>query len=104
TRDVNELHGLFVYAADGRWVVSSLPKPMQGNNFDREYFQYHLTHPGRALHVGMPVRSRSTGVWILPLSRRIDHPDGSFAGVVLATLDLGWFGAFYDSFDVGQTG
>jgi diguanylate cyclase (GGDEF)-like protein len=104
TRDVNELHGLFVYAADGRWVVSSLPRPMQGNNYDREYFQYHLTHPGRALHVGMPVRSRSTGVWILPLSRRIDNPDGSFAGVALATLDLGWFGKFYDSFDVGRSG
>jgi diguanylate cyclase (GGDEF)-like protein len=104
TRDVNELHGLFVYAADGEWLVSSLPRSVRGNNFDREYFQYHLTHPGHGLHIGTPVRSRSTGVWVLPLSRRFDHPEGSFAGVALATLDLGWFGTFYDSFDVGPTG
>ncbi len=104
THDVDELHGLFVYAADGAWLVSSLPTPVQGNNFDREYFQYHLTHPGNGMHIGKPVRSRSTGVWILPLSRRVDHPDGSFAGVALATLNLAWFGRFYDSFDVGESG
>jgi diguanylate cyclase (GGDEF)-like protein len=77
---------------------------MQGNNFDREYFQYHLLHPGRGTHVGVPVRSRSTGAWILPLSRRIEAPDGSFLGVALATLNLAWFGRFYESFDVGQKG
>ena len=101
TREVGELHGLFVYGPDGRWLTSSLPRPMQGNNFDREYFQYHLLHADRGTHVGMPVRSRSTGVWILPLSRRLQHPDGSFAGVALATLNLGWFGRFYDSFNLG---
>jgi diguanylate cyclase (GGDEF)-like protein len=104
TRDVGELHGLFVYGPDGKWLTSSLPRPMQGNNFDREYFQYHLLHGGRGTHVGVPVRSRSTGAWILPLSRRIEARDGSFAGVVLATLDLAWFGRFYESFDVGPKG
>lgn len=104
THDVGELHGLFVYGPDGKWLTSSLPRPMQGNNFDREYFQYHLLHPGRGTHVGVPVRSRSTGAWILPLSRRIDGPDGKFAGVALATLNLAWFGRFYESFDVGKKG
>jgi diguanylate cyclase (GGDEF)-like protein len=104
THDAGEFRGLFVYGPDGKWMTSSLPRPMQGNNFDREYFQYHLLHDGRGTHVGTPVRSRSTGAWILPLSRRIEAPDGSFAGVALATLDLAWFGRFYDSFDVGQRG
>jgi diguanylate cyclase (GGDEF)-like protein len=104
THDVGELHGLFVYGPDGKWLTSSLPRPMQGNNFDREYFQYHLLHGDRSTHVGVPVRSRSTGAWILPLSRRIETPDGTFAGVVLATLNLQWFGRFYESFDVGKKG
>ena len=56
----------------------------------------------RGTHVGKPVRSRSTGVMVIPLSRRIDRPDGSFGGVVLVTLDLGFFGRFYDRFDVGR--
>ena len=90
TRDVGELHGLFVYGPDGKWLTSSLPRPMQGNNFDREYFQYHLLHGGRATHVGVPVRSRSTGAWILPLSRRIEGKDGSFAGRITSNQ----FGSF----------
>ena len=104
THDAGEFRGLFVYGPDGKWMTSSLPRPMQGNNFDREYFQYHLLHDGRGTHVGTPVRSRSTGAWILPLSRRVVAPDGNFAGVALATLDLAWFGRFYDSFDVGERG
>jgi diguanylate cyclase (GGDEF)-like protein len=50
------------------------------------------------------VRSRSTGVMVIPVSRRIDRPDGSFGGVALVTLDLGFFGRFYDRFDIGREG
>jgi diguanylate cyclase (GGDEF)-like protein len=99
-----EVHGLFVYGADGRWEVTALPKPVQANNADRDYFRYHQTHADRGSHVGKPVRSRSTGVMVIPVSRRIDRPDGSFGGVALVTLDLGYFGRFYDRFDVGHEG
>jgi diguanylate cyclase (GGDEF)-like protein len=99
-----EVHGLFVYGADGSWQVNALPQPVQANNSDREYFRYHQTHAGRGTRVGKPVRSRSTGVMVIPVSRRIDRPDGSFGGVALVTLDLGFFGRFYDRFDVGQQG
>ncbi|MGJ7914776.1 diguanylate cyclase [Massilia sp. LXY-6] len=99
-----EVHGLFVYDADGGWLVTALPNPVRANNVDREYFRYHQAHPGRGTHVGKPVRSRSTGVMVIPVSRRIDRPDGSFGGVALVTLDLGFFGRFYDSFDIGRDG
>ena len=99
-----ELHGIFVYAADGRWLATSLSGTPQGNNSDRAYFQHHRTHAGREVYVGHPVRSRSTGVWVLPVSRRIDHPDGSFAGVVLVTLKVDFFERIYDEIDVGKTG
>ena len=102
--EVPELHGLFVYGPDGTWLVSSLDRPIAGNNADREYFQYHLKHKDRGLHVGKPIRSRSTGVWILPISRRIDRPDGSFAGVALGTIRIEFFADLYDSFDVGRDG
>ncbi|MCD2517530.1 diguanylate cyclase [Massilia sp. G4R7] len=102
--EVGQLHGLFVYGADGSWLVSSLDRPITGNNADREYFQYHLKHADRGVHVGKPIRSRSTGVWVLPISRRIDHPDGSFAGVALGTIRIEFFADLYDSFDVGREG
>ncbi len=101
---VTELHGLFVYGADGSWLVSSLERPIAGNNADREYFRYHQQNPGRGVYIGKPVRSRSTGVWILPVSRRIDKPDGSFAGVALGSVQIAFFADLYESFDVGSEG
>lgn len=104
-RNVEQLQGLFVYDATGRWLVNSRPKVDRGfNNADREYFVYHLNHPDRGPHVGIPVISRSTGKWIIPLSRRLNHADGGFAGVALATIDMEYFMTFYDSLDVGKRG
>ncbi|OON64748.1 diguanylate cyclase [Massilia sp. KIM] len=103
-REVEELHGLLIYDAEGNWVLNSLDKPMKGNNADREYFRYHRSHPDRGAHVGPPVLSRSTGAWVLPISRRINHPDGSFAGVAVATIQIAYFARLYDAFDVGRDG
>ena len=103
-RSIPELHGLFVYGPDGRWIVTSLATRIDGNNSDREYFQYHLNNTDRRVHIGVPVRSKSTGVWILPVSRRLGNPDGSFAGVVLGTMRVDFFAELYDSFDVGRSG
>ena len=104
TRTTPELHGIFVYGEDGAWLTTSLQEAIVGNNADRAYFQYHRERPGRAIHVAHPVRSRSTGIWVLPVSRRIDHADGSFAGVVLVTLKVNFFEKIYDELDVGRTG
>jgi diguanylate cyclase (GGDEF)-like protein len=100
------LQGLFLYDAHGRWRLNSLaePSPAALNNADREYFIYHRTHTDKAAHVGSPVRSRSSGVWIIPVSRRLDNPDGSFAGVALATIKLDYFRSFYESFAIGRKG
>lgn len=102
--EVEELHGVFVFGADGSWQVTSLDRPLAGNNRDREYFQYHLKNKDRGTYIGAPVRSRSTGVWVLPVSRRIDNPDGSFGGVALGTVRIDFFADLYDSFDVGKEG
>ncbi|WP_244831316.1 hybrid sensor histidine kinase/response regulator [Caballeronia sp. TF1N1] len=100
-----QLNGLFIYDKNGAWLVNSRPALSQRfNNADREYFEYHRTHTGRGPHIGLPVKSRSSGKWIVPISRRIDAPDGSFAGVALATIDVAFFSRFYDSLDLGQGG
>jgi diguanylate cyclase (GGDEF)-like protein len=100
-----QLNGLFVYDDAGRWVVNSRPvMNLAYNNADREYFEYHRTHSDSGPHIGVPVVSRSTGKWILPVSRRLKRPDGGFAGVALATIDLDYFDRFYRSLDVGQRG
>ena len=101
--DAAVLQGLFAFDTDGNYVASSLP-PRQGNISDRAYFNYHRTHADRSLHIGMPIRSKSTGDWVIPISRRLDRPDGSFAGVALASLRVDFFESAYSKLEVGQTG
>ncbi|WP_353153524.1 sensor domain-containing diguanylate cyclase [Herminiimonas fonticola] len=99
------LHGLFVYDEHGQWIVNS-QKILRTdlNNADREYFIFHRTHTDRGPHLGPPIRSRSTGDWIITVSRRLQHADGSFAGVVLATINMQYFVKYYAGFDIGKSG
>ncbi|MBB3122202.1 sensor domain-containing diguanylate cyclase [Pseudoduganella violacea] len=103
--ELPQLHGIFVYGADGSWLVNSQPVLLKNqNNADREYFKFHQAHPDLGPHIGVPVRSKSTGEWILPVSRRINAPDGAFAGVVLTTIRMDYFIEFYRRFDIGKSG
>ena len=99
------LHGLFVYDEHGQWIVNSQEALRTDlNNADREYFKFHRTHTDRGPHLGLPIRSRSTGDWIITVSRRLEHADGNFAGVVLATINMQYFTAYYKDFDIGKAG
>ncbi|GGF46595.1 hypothetical protein GCM10011611_61260 [Aliidongia dinghuensis] len=99
-----QLKALGVLDADGKAVVTSLPEPVAANYADRDYFIFHRTHPDRALRIGKPVQSKTKGEWVIPVTRRFDHADGSFAGVVLATVDMAYFQRFYDRFQIGEHG
>jgi hypothetical protein len=50
------------------------------------------------------VKSRSGGQWIITASRRFNHPDGRFAGVALATVDVAYFAQVFKNFNIGQYG
>lgn len=94
-----QLHGIFVYDEKGNWRLTSSGKPINHANYaDREYFQYHLTHNNNSVYIGKVIRSRSSGDLVIPVSRRLNHPDGSFAGIVLATLYVNYFRQFYTEF------
>jgi diguanylate cyclase (GGDEF)-like protein len=100
-----EIQGIFFYAADGRWVMTTLsPTTPMRNNADREYFQYHLNHESLAPYIGPPIRSRTTGEWIMTVSIRLEDAKGAFAGVALATLRVESFLEFFRSLELGQDG
>jgi diguanylate cyclase (GGDEF)-like protein len=99
------LYGVFVFDGDGRQLFNSrAPGVNKVNGGARDYFRYHRTHPGGHTYIDQPKRSLSTGDWIITVSRRIDHADGSFAGVAVAAISLQHFKHFYDSFDIGVQG
>jgi PAS domain S-box-containing protein len=102
---MGRVRGLFVYDDKGRWLATSETVDLNAfNNSDRDYFRYHRDSTDPGLLIGNPVKSRSGGQWIIPASRRFNNPDGSFAGVVLATIDASYFADFYKRFDLGPSG
>ena len=102
---MGRVRALFVYDDKGRWLATSENVDLNAfNNSDREYFKQHRASNDLGLLIGRPIRSRSGGQWIIPASRRFNNPDGSFAGVVLATIDASYFADFYKRFDLGPSG
>jgi diguanylate cyclase (GGDEF)-like protein len=103
--ELPQLDGLHIYDQDGNQIANSRPTPPENlNNADRAYFVFHRLHETRGPHVGVPVKSRTSGKLVVPVSRRINHADGSFAGVALAAIHVDFFLKFYDSLDIGHAG
>ena len=80
----------------------SAASPRRNNFADREYFRAHLEHADLGLFVGKPIISRLTGEPMLPFSRRISKPDGSFGGVAFGSLKLIYFSHLFDQIGLGR--
>lgn len=93
-----------VIAADAQFLVGSIGEQNQANYADREFFVYHRDHADRALRIGAPVKGKFTREWQVPVTRRIDRPDGSFGGVIVASIRPKYFQDLYDRLDVGNNG
>jgi diguanylate cyclase (GGDEF)-like protein len=78
--------------------------PAHLNIADTPHFLAQLQHPQSGLFVSPPFRSERTGQWLIAASRRLNDADGSFAGVVTAPLDLGYFRNTFRAIDVGPGG
>jgi diguanylate cyclase (GGDEF)-like protein len=104
--ELPELQGIYIYDETGRYLINSMDNAPGAtrNSADRAYFIHHRNSTDRGPYIGTPIHSKSTGEWIIPVSRRINHPDGSFAGVALASIKMAYFNHYYDRFDIGRAG
>jgi diguanylate cyclase (GGDEF)-like protein/PAS domain S-box-containing protein len=96
------IHGIVICDENGDWLTSS--GPSRSNFSDRDYFQIHKQSVARDVFIGQPIKSKTTGEWLITVSRRFNNPDGSFAGVVFATISSNYFSDFYRQFDTGALG
>jgi diguanylate cyclase (GGDEF)-like protein/PAS domain S-box-containing protein len=85
-------------------VILSMTRSEGVNVADRDYFQYHANNPDSSLRIGTPQTGRVTGRSSIHLTRRIEHSDGSFAGVALVAVDPNYFVNFYNVIDLGKDG
>jgi len=99
------IKSLIVADADGHLLADSEAYNVTAVSVaDRDFFKIHQDAVINDYFVGAPAHSRLDGQWTFAISRRISNPDGSFAGVVVADVDLSYFKLFYDTIDVGTAG
>jgi diguanylate cyclase (GGDEF)-like protein/PAS domain S-box-containing protein len=98
----SHLNNIMIIDRDGRAIVEADAFPTRPLDVsDREYFQALRDRRDDSLMVGSPILGRLTGKLLLPVARRIDNPDGSFAGLVQAMLAPETFQAVYAAIDNG---
>lgn len=97
---IPRIHSLAIIDDQGNWLTS--PGTIGSTLSDDAFFRYHRLSPKREAHVGRPVKSLIDGEWVVPMSRRFNKQDGSFGGVVLATISSRYFSHFYEQFEIGR--
>ena len=68
---------------------------------DREHYRVHVNSGKDQLFISKPMIGRASGRWSVQFSRRFTNVDGSFAGVVVASLDPEHLTKFYNKIDFG---
>ena len=71
---------------------------------DREFFQAYLRQPETGFYLGSPVRSRTTGLWLISAALPLRSANGDFAGVLVAGLDPPYFDQLWKGLDLGSDG
>ncbi|MBB4260232.1 MULTISPECIES: diguanylate cyclase [unclassified Bradyrhizobium] len=97
---IERVHSLAIIDDQGNWLTS--PGTIGSTLSDDAFFRYHQLSPKREPYVGRPVKSLLDGEWVVTLSRRFNKPDGSFGGVVLATISSKYLSHFYEQFEIGR--
>ena len=83
-------------------IETSREEPLAKDRFsERTYFTVHRDNPHVGLYVSGPLRSKLSDDWIIALSRRLSRPDGSFAGIVVGTLQIDYFSYLFQNLKVG---
>nr|WP_294519691.1 EAL domain-containing protein [uncultured Rhodopila sp.] len=87
---------LTVIGADGRLLNTSRgfpPPPLDLSA--RDLFAYFSTRDDHGVYISRPVKNHFDGTWTIYFGRRIDRPNGAFAGIAGAAFALTALEDFY---------
>jgi diguanylate cyclase (GGDEF)-like protein len=92
--------------AHGKIIVDSASAvPRSTSLADRAWFTIHRDNPHLGLFISRPLQSRiNPGEVDIMFSRRVNRPDGSFAGVVVAAFRLDYFKNLLSGVNLGPGG
>ncbi len=96
-----------VIDADGQLIATTTSQQPSApiSLADRPHFRVHAENLQRdQLYISPPVLGRASGKWSVQITRRINKPDGTFGGVLVASLDPKQLSRLHDAVDVGLEG
>ncbi len=93
---------IFVVDETGQITLDSrslIPPPQ--NLADRDHFQIHKHSESAGLYISRPLISRVNGRPLVAFSKRLSHPDGAFAGIVLSAMLQDYFQTAFRDISLG---
>ena len=100
--DKSTIDNLYLISPQATILIAHDPAALNRSLADRDYFLFHSTNPTDQVFIGSVETGRVTGKQHFRITRRISHPDGSFAGIVLATVNPESFAHYYRDLAVGE--
>ena len=100
-----EVEGIRISDAAGHIVFGNGLQPAdQFSIADRDYFTFHRDHADLGVRLSTPMLGHIKPHYIMVASRRYNTPDGRFAGVIIATIPVGYFDKIVADFSIGAKG
>ncbi|CAN5716440.1 hypothetical protein BH11PSE7_BH11PSE7_03200 [soil metagenome] len=98
------MRAMWVLGPDGQMVFDSDTGNASLRMQDREYFQVYQQTPAAEFHISAPVRSRSTGGWLISVSRPLRDGKGKLTGVIVAAVEPPYFDKLWREIELGPDG
>jgi signal transduction histidine kinase/CheY-like chemotaxis protein len=97
---------VFVADASGKVIASTRPQIIGTDISGRDYFRHAANLPAddERVFIGSMTRGQVTGIWQMNLERRLDMPDGGFAGVIAVSYDMSTLTRLYGESQLGEHG
>ncbi len=101
--NTNLYYGVQILDQNGFLLAGTVHQTTPGLNYgDREHFRVHRLIADLGVYIGKPIPLRLSEGTVIPITRRINLPDGSFGGVVIVMVKPSRFTEFYK--DVSMEG
>lgn len=93
--DKSTIDNLYLIGPDAKVLIPNTSQAMGRSLGARDFMQFHQTSPDDEIFIGPVEKGLVTEKLLFRVTRRISDRDGSFGGVVLATVTPESFGEYY---------
>lgn len=104
-KDLPDVDGYRLTNAQGEYIYGIGVAPEKRiSTADRDFFIRLRDNPDLTTTISKPLVSRISGKWVIIVAKRINRPDGSFAGVVTTPFSIEKLYQILFTIDVGKHG